>query len=282
MAGAVQPLGLVLGFCFARLGGRGKGFPGLELQLSLQRVDAAAVVGQRASDIAPVALHRHAQQLFAAPQQQRKEVLGKVKGLSLRHERHRARREDIDAGVDEVRDDPRPAGLFHKRAHHTLPVGDGEAVGQRLGRAGEGQRRRGARVPMRAHKRGEVVVAGGVAADDEEIPVPVEIRAVFHAPGGAEGFFFDAVSQRKTQRRSVAEARHDLPGAVFDRGADLGKALPGQQAQDVLHHGPAQQRRQRLRRLAGDRAQPPPLAAGHDDSFHAIAPFLCFYIAIIP
>ena len=125
-----------------------------------------------------------------------------------------------------------------------------------------------AALPARADERSEVKVAGGVPADDEEILAAEEIRAVFHAAGGAERLILDPVAERKPERAAVPEGVDDLLRAVFQRGADLGEALCGEQAQDMLHHGASEQRREGLGVPARHGAQPAALAAGQDDCLH--------------
>ena len=86
-----------------------------------------------------------------------------------------------------VRHDAAPARLFYEAAHVVLTVRDDKAVAERLRTAAEGERRRGVRGDMRGKQRAEVHITGRVAAYDEEVLIPEEIRAVFHAAGRAEG-----------------------------------------------------------------------------------------------
>ena len=124
------------------------------------------------------------------------------------------------------------------------------------------------------HEPGEPEVAGGVAAYHQEVLAAVEVPAVFHGAGGAQGLLFHPVLHLHAETAAVAEMGHDIPGPVAHRGADLVEALRAQQLQYILHERPAQQGDHGLGTVSGNGLQPAAHASGHDHSFHKPPPFL--------
>ena len=121
---------------------------------------------------------------------------------------------------------------------------------------------------MRGKQRAEVHIAGRVAAYDEEVLIPEEIRTVFYAAGRAEGLMLDAVLHMHAEARPVAEVALYILRAVFKRRADIREAVLFQQAHYMLQHGPPEKRHHGLRRVSGHGFQARALSARHYDSFH--------------
>ena len=251
------------------------------MQPPLERVDTAAVIGQGSADVAPVTVHRYAEDCSAALKEPREKLLAEVILRTVRHKLHHARREHIYPGIHKVGDDAAPVWLFDERAHEPVVVRDGETVSQRFAASIERDSRIRAADEVRVHERAQLKVTGCVPAYDKEILVAVKVPAVLHAPGGAECAVLHAVLKPYAEAAAVAEVAHDIARAVPHRRADIRKALLTQEDDYVLHHRPAEQRHHRLRRVAGDAPEPCAHSARHDNCFHNDAPFTCVSFTLI-
>ena len=105
-----------------------------------------------------------------------------------------------------------------------------------------------------AHRR-QVDVGERVAGDDEE-GVAEEAGRVADAACGAKQLLLAPVGELDAELRPVAEVVLDRLREPVQVGDRLAEAVPGEQAEDVLHHRPVQHRRHRLRHRIGDRPQP--------------------------
>ena len=163
-----------------------------------------------------------------------------------------------------------PVGLFDEAADKALSVGHGQTEAQRLAVAVQRQSHRRAAPFMLTHEPRELKIAGGISAYNQKILVPIEILAVFHRARGAARLLLRPVGEGDAQRAPVAEAPGYVPGAVFHRRADIGKAVIAQETYYMLHQRRAAERDERLRRIAGNALEPRTLAPRHNDSLHSV------------
>ena len=240
---------------------------GRQAQSAVQGVGTAAVVVLRRADITPVACHYLPVKRRAFPEQLREQITPEVEG-PLGDALHRSGREYVDARIDQVRHHLRPVRLFDKAADISLPVHHRKTVAQRYFFCREGKRGRRAVFLMGMHQKPEVVIAGGVGGDDEEVLVPIKIPTVFYAARRAEILRLYAVLELHAEFPPIAEMGHDFPGPVVQRRADLCIAVFPQQLDDVLHHRPAQDRHHGFRVLPRHRTQPRPQTARKDHCLH--------------
>ena len=108
-------------------------------------------------------------------------------------------------------------------------------------------------------QRPQVDVGERVARDDQErvvLAAGEEVGDVANAAGGAEELLLLAVGELDPERRAVAEVVADPIAEVGEVGDHLAEAVPARELEDVLHHRPVDDRRERLRDLEGERPQP--------------------------
>ena len=103
--------------------------------------------------------------------------------------------------------------------------------------------------------RGQVDVGERVAGDHQE-GVAEEVGGVADAARGPEQTVLAAVGELDSAGRPVAEVPLDQLREPVQVGDRLDEAVAAEQAQDVLHHRPVEDRDHRLRHLVGDRPQP--------------------------
>ena len=92
----------------------------------------------------------------------------------------------------------------------------------------------------------EVDVGEDVAGDHEE-PLVEHVHGVAHRSGRAERLLLGGVDHLHAELAAVAEVVADDVGHEGQGHDDLVDAVPAQQADDVLHHRPVDQRQHRLR-----------------------------------
>ncbi len=113
----------------------------------------------------------------------------------------------------------------------------------------------------------EVDVAERVAGDDEKRLVEACFGQAYRA-GRAERLLLDRVVDRHAEPLAVAEVRPDRLRHERQRDHRLAHAVSTDELEDVLDAGLPDDRHHRLRLVRGERSQPRPLPACHDDRFH--------------
>jgi hypothetical protein len=116
----------------------------------------------------------------------------------------------------------------------------------------------------------QVHVRERVARDDDERVVELRAREPDGA-GGAERRLLDRVLDVDAEGLAVAEVAADRLRQERDGDDHVLEAVLAKEVDDVLHARLADDRNHRLRLVRGQRPQPRPLAAGHDDASHASA-----------
>src|SRR5207245_7491815 len=89
-----------------------------------------------------------------------------------------------------------------------------------------------------------------------------------HRARRAERRILDGVLDVQAERLAVAEVAADRLREERDGDDDIVQAVPPEQLENVLHARLADDRDHRLRLVGGERPQPRPLPARHDDSLH--------------
>lgn len=194
------------------------------------------VVGARRADVAPVAVHRYAEDGLVRREQQREEVVGKIKRRVLRHIGHRPRGDDIDAGVDEIGHYVRPVRFFDEVAYIALPVLQNEPVLQRLCVRVERDRHSGAGALVLPVELQQVKAARRVAADDEKIIPAVKVAARAHGARRSARLGLDAVAQVHAVAAAVAAVLLNGIRAVTQRCAHVREAVAPQQLEQPVEH----------------------------------------------
>ena len=153
------------------------------MQPPLERVDTAAVIGQGSADVAPVTVHRYAEDCSAALKEPREKLLAgsRTPHCPAQAPSRAERAPYIPVFTRSVT--TRHVGLLDERAHQPAGIRDGEAVAQRFAASIERDSRIRAADEVRVHERAQLEVTGGVPAYDKEILIAVKVPAVLHAPG---------------------------------------------------------------------------------------------------
>ena len=237
----------------------------------VERVEIGLPVLIEVADVLPVALHRLAVERATHLEQERKELLGEVVRLVGRDVAQHLRLQDVDAGVDRVREDLAPRRLLQEALDPSVLVGDDdpelEGVLDRL----EADRHRRPFLLVELDELRQVEVAERVARDDEE-GVVEPVRGQANRAGSAERRLLDGVLHVQPEGLAVSEVRADRLRQERDGDDHVLEAMLAEELHDVLHAGLADDRDHRLRLVRGQRAEPRALAAGHDDGLHVSLP----------
>ena len=176
--------------------------------------------------------------------------------------------EHVDHAVGEVRQSLGGIRLFLEALNSPVGASDHDAELADVRHALHRQGRDPAVAFMGLSKGGQVDVGERVAGHHEERLAPEEIRNVANPPRGAQELLLVSVGEVDAQRRSVADP---LPNGVrepVEVGDHLGESMAGKKLQDVLHHGPVDDRHHRLRHLVGEWPQPRSEAGRHHHCAH--------------
>src|SRR5207247_5532032 len=120
------------------------------------------------------------------------------------------RLEDVDTGVDRVREDLPPRGLLEKALDAAILVGDDDPELERILDRLQADRDRRLALLVELDEAGQIEVAERVAGDDEERLVELVGREP-HGSGGAGGRFLDGVLEvRSEEHTSELQSRVDL------------------------------------------------------------------------
>ena len=226
----------------------------------------ARVLADRAH-VGPIALGDVAVEGLALREELREEVPAEVEARPDRVAPEDARLDDVDAGIDGVREDLAPGRLLEELRDAAALVRDDDAVLERVGHAVERERdRRALRLVERDHLR-EVDVGERVAGDDEE-RVTERVADLAHRAAGAERRLLDAVAEPEAHAAAIAVGVLDHGGEVLEGHVRLGDAAAREQVEDVPEAGLIDDGDHRLRAVDGERSEPTPLAPGHDDGEH--------------
>ena len=244
----------------------------IQLHLPREGVRRTVQIGPAVPHVAPVAAAGDAVQAAAGLQQGWEHILSKIPGPVRRDLLQHLGGEQIDAGVDQIGHHLPPGGLLHKADHPLLLVGEDQPVLQGRGMTEEDQGGLGPLGLMELHGGSEIQVADAVSADDQEVLSLQEGGAGPHAAGGAQRGLLDEVVQADPPLLSVPEIGLHCLRHVAQGDGDLVDPVALEQADDVFHHRPAQQRDHGLRHAQGQGAQAGPLSARHNDSFHDVFP----------
>ena len=184
----------------------------LDFDLTLQHIGVGAHVFGEVADIAPVALGDVAVDRVALLQHHGEEILAEVERfVALEIAEDNLGIQHVDAGVDGVAEDFTPAGLFQELGDVALVVGDDDAVFERIGDMGEGERRHRLALGVKVDNLGEVEIGEGVAADDEKRLVQ-QFFGILDAARGAQRHFFARVGDVHAELSAVAEIVLDGAG----------------------------------------------------------------------
>ena len=139
-----------------------------------------------------------------------------------------------------------------------------EAVGARVGDAGEIDGRARAAGLVEAMHDGEIGVGEDIAVQHEH-RAPREVGGVAHAAAGAERLALDDVAQAHAEVRAVTERLLHVVDAIGAGQDHVGDAVGLQQRELVGEERPPQQWHHRLGAGQREGAQPRAPAAGEDD-----------------
>ena len=246
------------------------GQPHVQLDPAGQGVADTVQIGAAVPHVAPVALQGDAVEGRSLLEQGREEILSKIPRLVGRDPFHGGGGQNIDAGVDLIGEHLAPGRLFHKTLYPAVLAGQDQSVLQRALVAVEAQGGLSPALLMKADQPGQVQIADAVPADHQKVLLPQMVRAVFHTARRSHGLLLDEIGQPHPQLLPAAEAVHHRLRLVAQGDADIGDPVVLQQADDVLHHRPAQQRGHGLGRAQRQRPQPGALPARHNDSFQTV------------
>src|SRR5205085_3783287 len=241
----------------------------VQLHALVERVEVRLPVLVEVADVLPVAVADVAVDRAAHLEQEWEELLREVVRPVGQHVTQDLRIEDVDARVDRVREDLAPGGLLEEPLDAPVLVGDDDPELERVVDRLEADRHGGAFLAVEGAELAEVDVAERVARDDEEGVVEAIARELDRARG-AERRLLDRVLEPEPERLAAPEVAPDLLRQEGDGDDDVLEPVPAQELQDVLHARLADDRHHRLRLVRRQRAQARPLAAGHDDGFHAV------------
>ena len=137
-------------------------------RLAVEHVSVRLHVRLAAADVAPVAVEHASVQGVALLHQKREQVAREVEGRAFGHEVEHPRLDDVDAGVDRVREDLAPRGLLEEAFDAPVFVGDDHTELERIGHALERDGDRAALLAVEVDDLGQIEVRERVAGDDEE------------------------------------------------------------------------------------------------------------------
>ncbi len=200
-------------------------------------------------------------------EQPREELLREVERTVVGHVAEDRGIEDVDAGVDRVREHLTPRGLLQEALDAPVLSRDDDAEVERVVDCLERDRHGSFAFGVEAHQCRQVEVGERVARDDEERLVESPCRKP-HRTRRPHRRRLQRVVDRGAERFSVAEVRLDRLGQEGQGDGDVGQPVRAQQIDDVLHARFPDDGHHRLRLVRGQRAQPSPLSPRHDDRSH--------------
>ena len=239
----------------------------VEVDAAVERVEVRLAELLEVADVLPVAVEHVAVDRPAHLEQEREQLLREVVRAVGRDVAQHLGLEDVDPGVDRVREHLAPRGLLEEALDAAFLVGDDDPELERVVDRLEPDRDRGALGLVRLDERGQVDVAERVAGDDEERLVE-RLLGELHRAGRAERLLLDRVVDVHVERLAAAEVRADRLRHEGERDDDLVHPVPAQQVEDVLHARLADDRHHRLRLVRRQRPEPGALPARHHDGFH--------------
>ena len=239
----------------------------VELDAAVERVEIRLPELVEVADVLPVAVEHVAVDRPAHLEQEREQLLREVVGTVRRDVAQHLGLEDVDPGVDRVREHLAPRGLLEEALDAAFLVGDHDPELERVVDRLEADRDRGALGLVRFDERGQVDVAERVAGDDEKRLVEAALGEL-HRAGRAERLLLDRVVDVHVERLAAAEVRADRLRHEGERDDHLVHPVPAQQVEDVLHARLADDRHHRLRLVGRQRPEPCALPARHDDGLH--------------
>ena len=224
------------------------------------------------ADVLPVALRDVAVERSTHLEEEREELLREVERPALRHMAQHLGIEDVDAGVDRVREDLAPRRLLEEALDAPVLVGDDDPELERVVDALQADRDERLLLLVEADERAEVDVAERVPGDDEERLVERALGEL-HRAGRAHRRLLDGVADRDALALPRAEVAADRLRHEGERDDDVVEAVLLQELDDVLHARLADDRDHRLRLIRGERAQARAFAARHHDRLHLLTAF---------
>jgi hypothetical protein len=235
---------------------------------AVERVVIRLPVLVEVSDVLPVAVHHVPVQRPAHLQQEREELLGEVVRTVARHVPQHLRREDVDAGIDRVREDLSPRRLLEEALDAAVLVRDDDPELERVLDRLQADRHRRALLLMLSNELRQVDVAERVARDDQERFVAELARRERDRAGRAERRFLDRVADVHAQRIAAPEVAPHRLGQERDGDHHVLQLVLLEELEDVLHARLPCDRDHRLGLVRGQRAQARALPAGHDHRLH--------------
>ena len=220
------------------------------------------------ADVLPVAVEHVPVDRPAHLEEQREQLLREIERAVTRHMSEHLGLDDVDARVDRVGEHLAPGRLFQKPLHAPVLVADHDSELEWVVDGLEADRDRRALLTVPGDQRAEIDVAQRVARDDDERLVEPAARQS-HRSGRAERLFLDGVLDLQPERFAVPEVRADRLRHERERDHDLLEPVRGQQLQNVLHAGLADDRHHRLRLVGGEGTESRPFAARHHHGLHS-------------
>ena len=233
----------------------------------VERVEVRLPVLVEVADVLPVALADVAVERPAHVLQQREELLREVVGPVGGDVAQDLGLADVDPRVDRVGEDLAPRGLLEEALDPAALVGDDDPELERVVDRLEADRDGRALLLVRRDQLREVDVAERVAGDDEERLVEPAVGEL-HRAGRPGGRLLDGVLDRDAERLALPEVAADRLRHERDGDDHLREPVLGEELDDVLHAGLADDRDHRLGLVRRERAQARPLAARHHDGLH--------------
>ena len=243
----------------------------LELDLAVEHVLMGRTVGVEGADILPIAVAGIAEHRLAVLQQLRKYVAGEIDGPIRFDVVEDLRFEDIDPGIDGVAEDLAPGRLLEEALDRPVRVGDDNAELERVLHGLQADGCDGALLLVELDDGRQVDVGDHVAGDDEE-PLLQLVLGVAHRSGGAERRLLGGVLDAHAELGPVAEVGAHVVGHEGHGDDEVVEPVILEEADDVLHHRPVDQRHHGFLLVRGQWPQPAPLTARHDDRFHGPDP----------
>ena len=240
----------------------------LDVHPAFERIPVRLVIGLNVADVAPVAARQVAVQRHRIGEHLGKHVAAPIDHAGRRQQVEHLRLDQVDAGVDLVREHLAPGWLFQEAIDGPVRIRDHHAELERVRHRGEHDRGRRLLLPVILHHLAEIDVGHRIAADDDEGLVQVLLR-VLDTAGGAQRRVLDDIGDVDAEVRAVPKIVADRGTQVLQRHHHIRDAVVTQQPQDMFHDRLADHRHQRLRDAAGQRPQPRPLATRHHYRLHA-------------
>ncbi len=240
----------------------------VDLDPAVEDVGVGPQVRLGGADVLPVAVGDVAVQRLTLGEHRGEHVAGEVDDLTFGDGVEDHRLEDVDAGVDGVREHLTPGRLLQEPFDAPVGSGDDDPELERVLDPLQRDRRHRAAVAVRLHERGEIEVGEDGTGDDEEGVVELGGR-VADRPRGPERLLVGRVPHPDPEVGAVPEVGADLVGEVGDGDDHVVEAVLGEEPHDVLHHRLVDERHHRLGLVAGQGPQPGAFPTGEDDRLHA-------------